>query len=403
MTTNDGSDFLVVGGGIVGLSVALELRRRGLGSVTLLEKEAALGLHASGRNSGVLHAGIYYATDSLKARLCAEGARRLREYATDRKLPLRTCGKVIVATSEQTAPQIDMLYRRALDNGVRVERISPDELRRIEPEAVTHGVALHSPDTAITDSRSILQSMSEDAATAGVRIERGVLVMQADDQAGVARTTAGPRPYGILVNCAGLHADRIAHDVGVGLEYSILPFRGMYRKLHAEAAARFRGLVYPAPDLRVPFLGVHITPTVHGDVILGPTALPALGRENYGWINGVRPREAVRMGWDLGRMLILNRHGFRRMVAEEAARYTKPGFLKDTRTLAPRLRGQDVTGWSKVGIRAQLINRERMELVMDFVVEKGTRSVHVMNAVSPAFTSALPFAELVADRATTTR
>jgi (S)-2-hydroxyglutarate dehydrogenase len=393
------TDFLVVGGGIVGLTTALELRRRGLGSVALLEKESELGRHASGRNSGVVHAGIYYAADSLKARLCTEGARRLRDYAGERGLPLRRCGKVIVATSAATAPQIAVLHARGVANGVRVELIGPDDLRRLEPEAVSHGPALHSPDTAITDPGAVMTSLTGDAVAAGVRIERDVTVTALQDDHGLARTTRGEWRYGTLVNCAGLQADRLAHAAGVALDYAILPFRGMYRKLDPNAAARFRGCVYPAPDLRVPFLGVHVTPTVAGGVTLGPTAMPALGRENYRGFAAIEPREALRMAWDLGRMLLLDRHGFRRMAAEESARYLKRGFLRDAQTLAPRLRSRDIGGWVKVGIRAQLIHRQRLELMMDFLVEAGRHSVHVMNAVSPAFTSSLAFAELVVDRA----
>ena len=391
-------DFLVVGGGIVGVTVALELRRRGLGSVMVVEKEDQIGLHATGRNSGVLHAGIYYEADSLKAKLCAEGARRLRAYATDRGLPLRVCGKVIVATSAETEPQLEMLYRRALANGVNVERISQERLREIEPEAVTHGAALHSPDTAVTDPLAILRSLEEDARALGVLIQKGVEVQDVDETRGTVTTNTGPISYGTLVNCAGLHADRIAHAAGVGENYEILPFKGLYRGLRPEAAARFRGCVYPAPDLRVPFLGVHVTPTVHGKVTLGPTAIPALGRENYGWLRGIAPLEALRMAKDLGVMLGLDRQGFRRMVLEETLRYSKTGFLRDARKLAPALRRGDIAGIAKVGIRAQLLDRSRMRLVMDFVVEPGRRSIHVLNAVSPAFTSSLPFAELLADR-----
>jgi L-2-hydroxyglutarate oxidase LhgO len=204
--------------------------------------------------------------------------------------------------------------------------------------------------------------------------------------------------YGHLVNAAGLHADHVAHIMGVGLHYRILPFKGLYRKLKKDAAKRFNGSIYPVPDLRVPFLGVHVTRNIHDDVYVGPTAIPAFGRENYGMFEGVSLSEAPGIAWALGKMILKNKQGMRTMVGDEMSRYSASGFLQAAQACAPRLQASDFDNTGKVGLRAQLYDRNKGTLEMDFVVEPGPDSTHVLNAISPAFTSSLAFAEWIADK-----
>lgn len=393
----DRYDLVIIGSGIIGLTVARELLARKAGSILLLDKEPQLGLHSSGRNSGVLHAGIYYTPDSLKARFCSQGARKMTAYAEERNLPLVRTGKVIVAASPETAPTVRTLYERAQANGIRAELIDEAGLKAIEPEASTHGVALYSPDTAVIDSKAALHALEEEVVSAGVRLMKGARIEQLNERE--IRVNGETVAFGHLVNAAGLHADRIAHQLGVGERYGILPFKGLYRKLTKEAAARFRTLIYPAPDLSVPFLGIHITKTTSGEGLIGPTAIPAFGRENYGVLSGI-DGSCFGICADLLGLILRNKGGFRKMMADEMSRYVPSNFLKAAQALAPSIRREDMLGIAKVGLRAQLFDKIEKKLVMDFVVEDGPRSTHILNAISPAFTSSMAFAGMIADRIT---
>ena len=397
--TSKNYDFIIVGAGIVGLTLARALSSRRYGSVLLLEKESSLGRHASGRNSGVLHTGIYYAADSLKARVCAEGARLLRAYAEAHSIPINKTGKVIVASSPEAVPMLDVLYRQATANGARVEMITPKQLKEIEPEAQTCEQALLSPETAVIDAHQVLETLAEEINSLGVRLEKTSPVRAIDSERKIVKTEKGEWQYGHLINAAGLHADRIAHWMGVGKQYRILPFKGIYKKLRPDIAQRFRGAIYPVPNLKMPFLGVHFTKTIHGEVIVGPTALPALGRENYGIMDGLELKELPVILRDLLIMTGRNQDGFRNLVKEESGKCLPPIFLRSAQRLVPSITSRDfLTGEAKVGIRAQLVNQETMKLVMDFVVEKGPHSTHILNAISPAFTGSMSFANLIVDK-----
>jgi L-2-hydroxyglutarate oxidase LhgO len=386
-------DFLIGGGGIVGLTVALEIARRRMGSVAVLEKETTLGMHASGRNSGVIHAGIYYTPGSLKANLCVSGAKRLWEYAEEKKLPHHRIGKVIVTTREEQLPVLDDLERRAKANGVRVEKVDEKGLAGIEPHARTVGRALYSPDTAVIDPKTVLKALAEDITALGghVFFDTKILRIQADKRFII--TNRDTFQYGHLINASGLEADCLAHQMGVGLQYRILPFKGAYKKISPESPAQFRGLVYPTPDPELPFLGVHITKNVYGEVFLGPTATPALGRENYAGLEKIDFLRLPANFWYLGSMFATNRNGFRNLVRSEISKYSAHGFFNEVKKLSPEIRAQDIITCDKVGIRAQPFDCSTKQLVMDFLVEKGPASTHILNAVSPAFTSSLALAE----------
>lgn len=401
MASRGTADFIVVGAGIVGLAVARELKRRQPRSrILVLEKEAQLGRHASGRNSGVLHSGIYYNAGSVKGKICAQGARELAEYCDEYRLPISRCGKVIVPVRESEDRQLDMLLERAKRNGARAELLDERMLTAIEPEARSHtGRALHSPDTAVVDPQAILTQLRESLKASGVEIllEHPVESVAADQSS--VRVRGETIAFGHLFNAAGLQADRLARAFGAGLHYVILPFKGLYYRLVPESGLRINGLIYPVPDLRVPFLGVHFTRAVNGHVDVGPTALPAMGRENYEGLRGVSALEVATIGSRILQQYVLNKQGFRRFAHRELLRCMKGRFAKAARALVPGLRSTDLARSDKVGIRAQLLDRRTHELVMDFVVEHAKHSTHVLNAVSPAFTGALPFARLVLDGA----
>ena len=273
------SDFLIIGGGIVGLNIARQLKRLYPdSSVIILEKEQDCGLHASGRNSGVLHAGFYYSPDSLKARFTRQGNRLLTEYCESKNLPLNRCGKLVVAKSEDDHEAMDVLLERGRVNGIELEDISESDAVTIEPRVKTCGRALFSPTTSTVNPSEVMRAMTEDAVAEGVQIERGVSYRGRQGQAIV--TSSELYESGYVVNAAGLYADRMARDFGFSERYRILPFKGLYLYSN-EPVGAVRTNIYPVPDLRNPFLGVHATVTVGGAMKIGPTAIPAFWREQY--------------------------------------------------------------------------------------------------------------------------
>jgi len=387
----DRAEILVVGGGIIGLTVARELVAQGRDGVVILEKEPDLGRHASGRNSGVLHAGIYYAPDTMKARSCLAGNRLMRAYCKERGLPLLESGKVIVARDESELPTLEELHRRATANGARVEFVDEAQLAEIEPNARTAGRALFSRDTAIVDPKAVLASLRAELEASGrVRILTG-RAFTGLAAARVAATTGGAIAYGRLVNAAGAHCDRVARHFGLASDYRLIPFKGIYRKLRAGASFQVNGNIYPVPDIRNPFLGVHFTRSVHGDVYVGPTAIPAFGRENYGVLAGM-DREALSIA-GLDAALFFANAKFRSVALTEPKKYLAAWFNRDAARLVKRFDPADFLRAQKVGIRPQLVDWRTKELVMDFLVEAKDESVHVLNPISPAFTSSMDLAK----------
>lgn len=397
-------DFVIVGAGIIGLTLARELKRAHRNAkILILEKEEFVGAHASGRNSGVVHAGIYYAADSMKARFCVEGARKLLNYVDEHKLPILKCGKVIVATNPETVPTLQTLLSRAQTNGVEAKKISLQELNELEPEAHSYEYAIWSPNTAVIDSKAVLNHLREELISTGVEIRFGEEIVGTDLSKKEIRGRANTYRYGFLFNTAGAYADSIAHRFGVGLKYRILPFKGLYWKSSDAYAKRIQRLIYPVPNIKMPFLGVHITRTVDGKVLFGPTAIPAFGRENYSLFRGLRLGDTTRISWHLSKMMIRNPQGFRNYAREEMARYNPTNFYNEARTLVKELKREDIGEFYKVGIRAQLMDLEKGQLEMDFVVERGPDSLHVLNAISPAFTSSFAFASFLLNELETKR
>jgi L-2-hydroxyglutarate oxidase len=389
-------DFLVIGAGIIGISIARELRRRHRARVIVIEKEPLPGQHASGRNSGVLHAGVYYKAGTLKARLCVEGNRRMREYCVTKRIPLNTNGKVIVARSETELSALQELYARSQANGVRSELVDAHSLNEIEPCAKTIDQALYVRDTAVVNPQTVMAAVVDDARREGVSMQMGCAWMGRKGQ-GAVRTSGGSVAYGHLVNCAGLFADRIAWSYDVGLQYRILPFRGQFYRLRPQSKVKVRGNIYPVPDLRNPFLGIHFTRRPEGDVTIGPSALPLLGREQYRGLSGMTMRDGMAMAKYLVRLFTRNQDHFRSIAWRELLKLSKAGFFREAHGLAIGFEAADLHTGKEPGIRAQLIHTSTAELINDFVVESGPRSTHVLNAVSPGFTASLPFAEHVAN------
>ncbi|MBV5304527.1 MAG: L-2-hydroxyglutarate oxidase [Chlorobium sp.] len=397
-----GWDYLVVGGGIVGLTVAREMRKRyPAASIAVLEKESELGRHASGRNSGVLHSGIYYDSSTLKARVCAEGARRMKQFASENGINCQHTGKVIVATGPQDLAVIERLYENAQKNGIRAELLDEEGVRRIEPHAGVYRQGIHCMDTAVIDIKAVLLKLQELLVADGIEIIFHAPVTSVDVATRTVITPVGEFNYGYLFNCAGASADRVAKHYGLGLDYTLVPFKGIYFKLRPERADLVHANIYPVPDINQPFLGVHLTRVASGAVYAGPTAIPALGRENYGILQGARFTESLRVGFEITKMYLADQQNFRELVHTELGKYRKRNFFAAVQKLMPELTYNDLVSCDKVGIRPQLVNVREKRLEMDYVIEKSSDSLHVLNAISPAFTSSLAFAEWIVDQSLT--
>ncbi len=391
----DKCDILVIGGGIVGLTVVRELLRRGAENVFLIEKEAAPGKHASGRNSGVLHAGVYYTPDTFKAKFCVEGNRRMKEYCREKGLPLLETGKVIVTREASELSVLEELARRGRANGIELMEIGTQELKEIEPHAKTYEKALFSPNTSVVDPIKILQALENEVSSSGRVVIRYNTAFIGLSRGRSVATTIGRVTFNRMINAAGAYSDFVAQAFGTGCEYRILPFKGTYKKLRPEAAHLVRTSIYPVPDLRNPFLGVHFTRGVYGEVTIGPTAIPALGRENYGFFRGVGRESLGILFRDA--VLFCADPSFRAVALAEAKKYSPFVFAAEAARLVPAVKQRDIIPCSKVGIRPQLVDWRKKRLVGDFVVLKDGDAVHVLNAISPAFTSVMPFAEYVVD------
>jgi L-2-hydroxyglutarate oxidase LhgO len=390
------TDFLILGGGIIGLCVARELKRRFPDTVvTLLEKEVACGLHASGRNSGIIHAGFYYSADSLKAKLTRSGNRAMTDYCEAKKIPLKRCGKLVVAKDNDDLPRLDELLRRGVANGVPLENLTEQQAREIEPRVKTHQRAIFSPSTASANPRRVMEEMTQDAKEEGITIRTGIRYLRC--KSGVVVTSQGSFTSGHVVNAAGLYADQIALDFGFSERYRILPFKGLY--LYSdEAPNAFRTNIYPVPDLRNPFLGVHFTVREDGCAKIGPTAIPALWREQYRGFDNFKFGEFVEVLFREAGLLLSSTFDFKKLALEEVQKHSRPRLVALASKLAHGVQPEHYSRWGEPGIRAQLLDIKNRKLEMDFVIEGDARSTHLLNAVSPGWTCSIPFARHAVDQ-----
>jgi 2-hydroxyglutarate dehydrogenase len=389
---------VVVGGGIVGLATARTLALRGM-RVIVLEREPALGAHQTSHNSGVIHAGIYYAPGSLKARLCVDGAAALYEYCAARGIPTERCGKVVIAVRDADLARLDELERRARANGVEgLERLGPNEIPEVEPAA--RGLAaLLSPNTGMVDFSAVAAAYAEDVTANGGEIRTGAsvrAVVEREDHVEVVVDEAPPD--GIVrarqaVACAGAWSDRLALASGARTDVRIVPFRGAYLRLVPERAHLVRGQIYPVPDPALPFLGVHLSRTIGGEVLIGPTALLAPARDAYALRTIRRADVGATIRWPGTARLV--RRWWRTGARELAHAASRRLLLRDARRYVPELGPRDVRP-GPAGIRAQALGRDGA-LLDDFLLARTGRAVHVLNAPSPAATASLAIAEMIAD------
>jgi (S)-2-hydroxyglutarate dehydrogenase len=384
--------YVVIGGGIVGLATAYELtQQHPHATVTVIEKERRVAVHQTGHNSGVIHAGVYYKPGSLKARLCRAGSASMVEFCQAYGIPVRVCGKLIVATHAAELPRLDALFERAAANGLPVTRVTPDQAREYEPN-VACVAGIHVASTGIVDFGQVCRTLADLVAKAGgeVRLDTRVTGLRpGPDATTTVLTTAGDLRADRLVNCAGLHADRVARMAGLRPEARIVPFRGEYYELRPERRDLVNGLIYPVPDPQFPFLGVHLTRMIDGSVHAGPNAVLALAREGYSW-GRIRPRDVAEVATYPGLWRLARRH--LRYGLTEVRRSLSPRlFAESLARLVPALRREDIVPAGS-GVRAQAIARDG-SLVDDFLIVRAPGQAHVLNAPSPAATSSLEIAK----------
>ena len=362
--------------------------------VLIVDKEPAAGEHASGRNSGVLHAGFYYSPDSLKAKFCREGNLELRKLCRENSIPIQECGKVVVSRNSEEDGRLDLLYSRGLSNGVELELLEKTELSKYEPLAVTHQRFLWSPNTAISDPRAVIKAMVSKFEGLGGKLSYGQRIEFQRTQDGVSAKKIRAE---YVINSAGAQSDRLAEELGLAKRYAMVPFMGVYRAVSSDCLPLKR-LVYPVPHPINPFLGVHFTLTLDGKVKIGPTAIPILGREQYSLFEG----------WslsDIGQAITATRaliqgesHKFGEILKSELPKLRESSLVRESALLVPG--AMSIRKWQKKppGIRSQLVDIKTGKLEQDFIVQNFENSTHILNAVSPGWTSALPFGRWVAEK-----
>ena len=388
-------DYLIIGAGIIGLNIAKNLKERFPNSkIVVIEKEKEVAMHSSGRNSGVLHAGFYYTANSLKAKFTKEGNIALKKFCKERNLKINQCKKVVVAQNEKEIEGLEELKRRGNTNGVELHWLDEAKLEKLYPNVKTHKKALLCPSTATVNPKEITKEFAK------VIVEIGIeLILDCKYKSSKENnifTSKGIYKARKVINCAGLYADKIANDFNFSKDFVIIPFKGIYLK-DKDNTSELKTNIYPVPNLANPFLGVHFTLTVDNESKIGPTAIPAFWRENYKGFDNFSLREFLQIIYYEAKLFLTNAFGFRELAFSEVKKYSFKYLKGLAKGLTKNMNDKGFDSWSTPGIRAQLLNKKTLELVQDFVVESDENSVHVLNAVSPAFTSSIPFASWVVD------
>lgn len=398
MVINKDYDHIIIGAGIIGISLGLAiLERNPSRKVLIIDKENNPGVHASGRNSGVLHAGFYYSPDSLKAKFCRLGNLELRKFCKENNLRILETGKVVVCQDKQDILRLEELYRRGVENGVDIELLGFQELSRIEPAAQTIDKFIWSPTTAVGSPKDVIEKLSEKFVKSGGKFlfNQKVKLIKKNNEV-LIQTKSANYFAKAIINSAGAYAAELAKQVNVGREYVCMPFLGAYKKSNLLSQNPKR-LVYPVPNPVNPFLGVHTTITLNNELKIGPTAFPVIGKEQYKAIDGFSFKDLAEFLSSSKALLRSNSVNLLGLAQEEILKlFTKP-LLKRTQKLSDSL--QINKNWVKhpSGIRAQIINTKTKTIEMDYIVESDKNVVHVLNAVSPGWTSSLPFARWVVE------
>lgn len=389
-------DYIIVGGGIVGMSTAWQLKQRQpAASVLVLEKESGLGLHQTGRNAGVIHAGIYYEPGSLKANFCHRGAEATMQFCREINVPYKQCGKLLVATNEPEIERMHRLFERCQTNDPTTELISKSQLRSREPKITGEG-AIFSPRTGIVDFRRVCEAMAERFKADGGEVRLGAHVTDMEEKSKRVDVVTPQETYRckFLIACSGLMADRTATLLDIDIDFQLIPFRGEFHRLRAGLASGLNHLIYPIPDPALPFLGVHLTRRINGDVIVGPNAVLSLKREGYGKFE-FSAKDMLAMASFPGFWKVIRRN-LKTGVRELSESWFKSAYVHQIQKYLPHIKASDLDDFPP-GIRAQPVTRDGT-IIDDFLFAQSERSLHVCNAPSPAATSAIPIGEHICDR-----
>ena len=386
-------DFAIIGSGIIGLTLAFKLKQKFNNSkIVIFEKEPNSISHGSGRNSGVLHSGIYYEPGSLRANLCVTGVKELKEYVKSENLWINECGKLLLPTSEYSYSNLENLFNRAKKNGVEINKIKNEEIKRIEPNTnCQFEYGLHVPFTSVADPKEVSKSLIENLKKMNVEINYNSKILKISEQK--LFTQNNTIEAGHIFNCAGLFADEIAKNSNLEFRYSFLPFKGKYWKI-TNKSFKLNHLVYPIPDLRYPFLGLHSSHNRHGDFYIGPSSTPVFGREQYNGILGDNLKESISLIFNFSKKIIFNENKLRTLALQELSLLTKRGFFNQIKKMFNNINPDDLElSDQKVGIRSQIFDPQSKNLVNDFVVINQKNTTHVLNAISPAWSASFAFAD----------
>jgi len=390
-------DFIIIGGGIVGMSTAWQLKKlRPHARILVLEKESKLGSHQTGRNAGVIHAGIYYEPGSLKANFCHRGVEATMQFCRERNIPYQQCGKLLVATNETEVARMETLFQRCQQNDPTTSLLDNAQLRSQEP-TITGEAAIFSPRTGIVDYRLVCEAMAEQFIRDGGELRSGAEVTDISEQESLVSVSTHTESYNgkFLIACSGLMADRTARMQGIDIDFELIPFRGEFYRIDPELAAGLNHLVYPIPDPALPFLGVHLTRRVNGDVIVGPNAVLSFKREGYGKFE-VSRKDLFAMLRFPGFWKVI-RQNLRPGLRELSESWFKTAYIHRIQKYLPQIKTSDLHPFPP-GIRAQPVTRDG-KIIDDFLFATSARSLHVCNAPSPAATSAIPIGEHICNEA----
>lgn len=388
-------DFIIIGSGIIGLTLAYKLKKTIPNSkIIILEKEYNSIQHGSGRNSGVIHSGIYYDPNSLRATLGVRGGIELKEYIKAKRLWMDECGKILIPTSIQSFQNIDNLYQRGIQNGVEVKKISQKEIQNLEPNAnIKFDSGLFIPFTSVADPKEVSKALINDLNDLGVKIIYNEEVTKIFNEGKNIITKHNNYFCDHSFNCSGLQSDVVAKNSGLQFRYSFLPFKGKYWKINNKNF-KLKHLIYPIPDLRYPFLGLHTSHKKDGNFYIGPSSTPVFGREQYHLNKNFRLQEALSLALSFGLKIFKNENRLRSLALQEIRLLTKNGFFNEVQKLINNVSKEELEpSLEKIGIRSQIFDPQSKSLVNDFVVINQKHSTHVLNAISPAWTASFAFAD----------
>lgn len=390
-------NIYIIGSGIVGLTIGIKIKEKLTDSkVTIIEKEELSIKHGSGRNSGIIHSGVYYPSETLKAKLCIDGAKQLKNYVKNKKLWIDECGKILVPTNDISYKNLDLLIKRAKENNVEANLISNTEAIKLEPNINPNfEKAILIPFTSIVNPKEVMKSLLKDFISLGGEINYNEEVLSIDSEVNKIKTKKNYFNFDYVINCSGLHSDKLARSAGLKFNYSFLPFKGKYWKIKKKY--KLNKLVYPVPDLNFPFLGLHTVHNKDNEVFLGPTSTPVFGRESYSLFENFKLSEITELLPSFLIKILKNQNNLRNLAVRELKILTKNGLIKEIKKLIKNVEKEDLLFYEeKTGIRSQIFDNTSRNLINDFVVKKyNNNQMHILNAVSPAFTASFSFADYI--------